>query len=100
MNLDKVLAYLEAESISRSTLDDGSGVVLDVDRQLVFVLNETGQFVLDALRSGQRNEDDIAAGLAAAFDVDPAEARRDVRAFLENVRQVMLRARPSARATR
>jgi hypothetical protein len=90
MNLDEVLAYLEAESISRSTLGDGSGVVLDVDRQLVFVLNETGQFVLDALRSGLRNEDDIAAGLAAAFEVDQTEARRDVRALLQDIKQVML----------
>jgi hypothetical protein len=100
MNLDKILAYLEAESTSRSTLDDGSGVVLDVDRQLVFVLNDTGQFVLDALRSGVRNQAEIAAGLAAAFEVDQAEARRDVRAFLENVSQAMLGARPSARAAR
>ena len=90
MNLDEILAYLEAESISRSSLDDGSGVVLDVDRQLVFVLNDTGQFVLDALRSGLRNEDDIAAGLAAAFEVDQEEARRDVRAFLKAVRAAML----------
>ena len=90
MNLDEILAYLEAESISRSSLDDGSGVVLDVDRQLVFVLNDTGQFVLDALRSGLRNEDDIAAGLAAAFEVDQEETRRDVRAFLKAVRAAML----------
>ena len=100
VNLNQILAYLESDSNSGSSLDDGSGVVLDVNRQLVFVLNETGQFVLDALRSGLRNEDEIAASLAVAFGADPVETRQDVHAFLEDVRRAMLGARPSARAAR
>lgn len=100
MNLDEILAYLEAESISSGALGDGSGVVVDVNRQLVFVLNDTGQFVLDALRSGVRNQDEIAAGLAAAFAVDQGEARRDVDAFLEDVRRTMLGAGSGVGAVR
>lgn len=85
MSLDAVLAYLESNAVSRSALADGSGVVLDVDRQLVFVLNDTGQFIIEALRSGCRKEEEIASRLAASFAVEAKVARKDVRAFLAEV---------------
>ena len=46
----------------------------------VFTMSETGAFLLDAFAAG--DDVDTAAGkLAASFDVPPAEAADDARAF-------------------
>ncbi len=89
MSLDAVLAYLDSNTVSRAALEDGSGVVVDVEGQLVFVLNETGQFVVEALRSGCRDEKDIASRLAVSFKVDAEMAREDVHAFIAEVEGCM-----------
>jgi hypothetical protein len=47
-------------------------------------LNATGRCVWELL-SEDRSPDEIAAGIAARFAVDPERARADVRAFLEEL---------------
>jgi hypothetical protein len=62
---------------------DGEGVVVDLPRRRMLGLNPTASFIWE--RVGQASEDDIAAEMARAFEVEPAQARDDVRAFLAEI---------------
>jgi hypothetical protein len=64
---------------------EDEGVVVDLARRRVLGLNPTASFIWT--RIGGATEDEIAADLARAFDVDEAQARGDVRAFLARLRE-------------
>ncbi len=63
---------------------DGEGVVIDLPRRRVLGLNPTGSFIWSRINSA--SEEEIAAELAIAFDVEEAQARSDVRAFVARLR--------------
>lgn len=63
-------------------LGDGTGVLLDLDTKFYFTLNETGVAVWKSLAHRQTNATDLAASLAADFEVTPAQALEDVSALL------------------
>ncbi len=48
----------------------------------LYVLNETAALIWEGAAAGQ-TEAELAARLAAAYEVDPARARRDTRAILD-----------------
>ena len=52
------------------------------DLECVFTLDEVGTAVWKSLES-PKTVDQVAAEIAGEFDVDPAEARRDVEEFVE-----------------
>lgn len=59
---------------------DGEAVVLRQDAGETLVLNEAGSLILDSLAKG-RPASEIAAALAAEFEVDEKEALSDVLFF-------------------
>lgn len=76
--------------------EDGAAVVMDVDAGLPLRLSPTGSAIWRTLLGGLTPEDDLArassrpeaevtAGVAAAFEVDPAVVRDDVAAFLDRL---------------
>jgi hypothetical protein len=62
----------------------GEGVVLDLERGRSLGLNATAALVFSLLET--HGEDEIAAELARRFEVDPEQARLDVRSFLALLR--------------
>jgi hypothetical protein len=59
---------------------DGEAVVLRQDAGETLVLNEEGSLILDLLAKGNPPEE-VAAELAAAFEVEPEQALADVLRF-------------------
>lgn len=51
-----------------------------------FTVNESGRFILRRLQEG-RDQQEIVSDLAHEFDVEPADAQRDVIDFIGQLRQ-------------
>ena len=66
------------------TMIDDEAVVVDLPRRRFVGLNPSGSFIW--ARIGSASEDEIAAALADAFEVDAGRAREDVRTFLARLR--------------
>lgn len=59
---------------------DGEGVVVDLPRRRMLGLNPTASLIWERVSSS--SEDEIVAEVAQRFEVEPGQAREDVRAFL------------------
>jgi hypothetical protein len=66
------------------TMVDDEAVVVDIPRRRFIGLNPSASFIW--ARIGSASEDEIAAELADAFEVDALRARDDVRAFVARLR--------------
>jgi hypothetical protein len=66
------------------TMIDDEAVLVDLPRRRFIGLNPSASFIW--ARIGSATEDEIAAALADAFDVDAGQARDDVRAFIARLR--------------
>lgn len=64
---------------------DGEGVIVDLPRRSMLGLSPSAAFIWS--RIDKASEDEIAAELARAFDVDEARAQADVRGFLTLLRE-------------
>jgi hypothetical protein len=64
---------------------DGEGVVVDLPRRCMLGLSPSAAFIW--ARIDTATEDEIAADLARAFDVDEARALSDVRGFIALLRE-------------
>ena len=64
---------------------DGEGVIVDLPRRSMFGLSSSAAFIWSRIDTA--TEEEIAAELASAFDVDEARARADVRGFLGLLRE-------------
>lgn len=54
-----------------------------------FTVNETGRFILRRLQEG-REQPEVISGLIEEFDVEPADAQRDVLDFVGQLRHYQL----------
>ena len=66
-------------------LDDGTGVILNLETKYYFTLNATGVVLWKALEGGARTPQEIVARLVGEFEVEEAEALADVRAVLDEL---------------
>lgn len=62
----------------------GEGVILDLDSKMLRGLNPVGTRIWELI-DGQRSADEIGEQIAGEFDVDPAQARADVQAFVREL---------------
>jgi hypothetical protein len=83
--LEVIAQALEKERLTINPLDDGSGVVLDVDDEQLLTMNATGITIVQAIADGARDIEAIATVITARFEIDEQAAREDVRAFIDNV---------------
>ncbi len=72
------------ETAYRSVSDEGGLVVLP-HKSEVKVLNPVGTRIFELL-DGKRTIDQIADTIASEFEVEPAQAKADVREFVESLR--------------
>lgn len=81
----------ERYSVSRDVLftqlDDGSGVLLNLGSGLYYTLNAAGVIVWKAIGEGQWDVETLGRRLCAVFDVEGAEAEREVTRLLGELRK-------------
>lgn len=73
---------LDDGRLTINALEDGSGVVLDVDGERMLGSNAAGIAIVQAIADGGRDSAAIASSLAKDFDVPEEQARADVRQFV------------------
>lgn len=93
MNDAKALAdaLTTDEKLTLTELADRSGVILSLQNRTVASLNETGQFLVNLLRSGVTDVEELVARMTAEFDVDESTARHDVEHFLTELARLVMR---------
>jgi len=89
-NIADLAQLLSSDEVTQTKLADETGVILDVDSLQVFSLNETGNFLIEALRSGVSDEESLIKKLMYEFDVAADDARRDVQHFVEEASKQLL----------
>jgi hypothetical protein len=66
-------------------LDDGTGVVLNLESKFYFTLNTTAVALWKALAQGARTRRELAARLVEEFEVEVAQADADVSQLLDEL---------------
>ena len=84
-DLQQLRQHLDRGRLTISRLDDGSGVVLDVERERLFTLNATGLGIIQAAADGADDETAVVETLVARFEVNAADARKDLERFLADL---------------
>jgi len=85
MSIKHIEDQLNSGRLSVTVMDDGSGVLLDSEREALFNLNATGLFIVERIQTGCESIDSLAAELAAAFQVDSSRARSDAEKFIADL---------------
>jgi hypothetical protein len=68
-----------------TVLDDGTGVILNLDTKYYFTLNATGVALWQALEAGARTPEEIARALVRQFEVSEPDALSDAREVLREL---------------
>jgi hypothetical protein len=84
---------LASDEFTQTKLADETGVILDVDSLQVFTLNETGMFLVEALREGETTRDGLVAKMVDEFEVDEGTAAEDVDAFTAELAEWLIEKR-------
>lgn len=79
---------LIADAISRArlsinALDDGSGVVLDMEREQMITMNASAIRLMQAIAEGSTTPDALADSLSRRYRIGIESARRDVQQFID-----------------
>ena len=77
----RIGAALASQRLTINRLEDGSGVVLDVQREQLVSMNRTGLMIIQAIADGAGAEADIAEQISQSFGIDLDRAQQDVRRF-------------------
>lgn len=80
---------LESGRLTINALDDGSGVLLDIDGEQLLTLNRTGMRLVQAIDEGAAGVDALRDMLQAEFEVEADRAEADARAFVEEVAEAL-----------
>ena len=64
-----------------------STVIVDPKTNKIHTLNEVGSFAWSAIESGTTDVDRIVAAMVEAFEVSEGQARKDLEAFLSELRE-------------
>lgn len=91
--LEDLVDVFASSRVSRTCLPDRTGVVLDIAGRKVMSINASGQFVIEQLARGKADEGEIVGLMAAEFKVDEDAARRDLRAFVSQLRELLFQRR-------
>jgi len=87
IDLQAIAAVLESDLSLRKTLDDGTGVVVDLRKSRVLALNSTGMFLVEQIAQGAESVEDLIAALTDTFAVDQATAQHDVQNLIQDLWQ-------------
>ncbi len=80
--LSKILA---SDRLTHTILADNTSVLLNVNGMRILSLNETGSFLVEAIKGGAQTEQQLVAALRREFEVDETTALRDIAQFLDTL---------------
>jgi hypothetical protein len=80
---------LASQRLTINALDDGSGVLLDIDGEKLLTLNRSGMTLVRAIEEGAEDAAALRERLCARFDVDAERAETDAAAFVQEVAQAL-----------
>ncbi len=89
MAVEVVREALCSGRLTINPLDDGSGVVLDVDGEQLLTMNPTGLQIMTAIDAGAESIDEITSAITGQFEVGPDQARSDGEEFIRKVASVL-----------
>lgn len=89
MSFDHIRKAFADDRLTTNSLDDGSGVVLDMAGERLLTMNATGMALVQAIESGTTDEAALAEVLTSRFEVDHERALDDVRRFVERLAAVL-----------
>jgi len=76
---------LDSGRLTVNPLDDGGGVVLDIDGEQLMTLNPSGMCLVRALEAGAADAGTLRDALCRDFEVEPARAEADAGAFVGEI---------------
>ncbi|MGK7295934.1 MAG: PqqD family protein [Candidatus Wenzhouxiangella sp. M2_3B_020] len=80
---------LDAERLTVNALDDGSGVLLDIEGEQLLTLNATGMRLVQAIEAGADDVEALRDMLCEEFEVEPERAEADARTFVREVAEAL-----------
>jgi hypothetical protein len=89
MSIEALRKGLSVGRLTISALDDGSGVVLDVEGEQLLEMNASGLAMMQAIADGAEDEGAVAEAVAAKFEVSVERVRGDVGVFVSDVAKVV-----------
>ena len=90
MDIAQITTRLRNNKYVVTRLQDESGVLLNSDDLLIFTLNDTGLFLLEAIEEGRAlSEATLVDLLTQEFEVTESQARGDVRDFLKDLSEAI-----------
>ncbi len=72
-----------------NSLEDGSGVVLDVEGEQLMTMNRTGLAVVQLIADGADDMEMIIGNVVSTFEVSPARASHDTEEFIDRMAKVL-----------
>jgi hypothetical protein len=88
---DTPTRYQASDRALLTELGDGTGVLLDMDSKFYFTLNETAIFVWKQLAApATLDRDELAARVSGEFEVDVADAAKDIDDVLDMLQRERL----------
>lgn len=87
--LAELARALRSDSLTRTELADGSGVILHLDGMQVYSLNETGMFIVDRLCEREEDAEQLVRGMVETFSIDEQTARSDLEQFVAGLHQLL-----------
>ena len=80
---------LESGRLTINALDDGSGVLLDIDGEQLLTLNRTGMRLVQSIDDGASTVEALRDMLLEEFEVEADRAEVDARDFVEEVAEAL-----------
>jgi hypothetical protein len=83
--MKKLHELLSSERLTETVLNEGGGVLLDLEGQQILSLNEVGMEIVRMLRGESLTQADLAQRLAEAYGIDEETAAKDVGSFIQRL---------------
>lgn len=83
--IDRIRQALDSGRLTINALDDGSGVLLDVDGEQLMTLNATGMRLVQGIDAGAADVESLGRLLSEAFEVETERAEADASAFVVEI---------------
>ena len=87
--MKKLHELLSSERLTETTLDEGGGVLLDLEGQQILSLNEVGMKIVRMLRSEPLSLDELAQRLTETYGIDAETAAKDVGLFIQRLSEFL-----------
>jgi len=83
--ISSIRQALDTGRLTINALDDGSGVLLDIDGEQLLTLNATGMHLVQSIEDGLLDVAGLRDRICERFEVEATRAESDARAFVIEV---------------